>query len=275
MSVPPPRSGLADPMESYPYDSASLDYQRASEQFWKFLSIRTVEQMDMRPRGTVLDVACGPGASSVAAAERVGPEGSVVALDSSDQMLRMAGERAAARRLGNVEPRLGDMAQLDLPPDSFDAVISVLGVFYVPDMPALISSMWNVLRPGGQLAITTLGPRTFEPAYNIWKEAVRVERPDATPAYSWERTNEPEGVRSLLLAAGIENPDVSVEEREVPIRTIDDWWLAVMGSGMRRTVLELGDEAADRVRASCDDMLRRAGVATIRMSAIYALATKG
>lgn len=272
MSIPP---GSGGGLEAHSYDSASLDYQRASERFWNFLSLRTVEQMDMRPGGTVLDVACGPGASSVAAAEAVGPDGRVIALDSSDQMLRMAGERAAAKGLENVETRLGDMAQLDLPANSFDAVISVLGVFYVPDMPALISSMWRIVKPGGQLAITTLGPRTFEPAFNIWKEAVRAERPDATPAFSWERTNEPEGVRSLLLAAGVENPDVSVEEREVPIRTIDDWWLAVLGSGMRRTVLELGDEASARVQASCDDMLRRAGVATIRMSAIYALATKG
>ena len=86
----------------------------------------------------------------------------------------LAGERAAAKGLENVETRLGDMAQLDLPANSFDAVISVLGVFYVPDMPALISNMWRIVKPGGQLAITTLGPRTFEPAFNIWKEAVRM-----------------------------------------------------------------------------------------------------
>ena len=43
------------------YDSASLDYQEASERFWKFLSLRTVEQMDLPLGGRVLDVACGPG----------------------------------------------------------------------------------------------------------------------------------------------------------------------------------------------------------------------
>ncbi len=256
------------------YDPASLDYQEASERFWKFLSLRTVEQMDLPRGGRVLDVACGPGASTLAAAESVGPQGRVIALDSSDQMLGMVSERASDHGLENVDVQLGDMAQLDAAPQSFDAVISVLGVFYVPDIQALVSALWRILKPGGQLAITTLGEGAFESAFGIWKSAVRAERPGAPLTFSWERTEDPDSVRALIEGAGVTNPTLRLEPREVPIPTPDDWWLAVMGTSMRRTVLEMDEEATRRVRATCDQGLRDGDVKTMRMPGIYALARK-
>ncbi len=256
------------------YDAAALEYREASERFWGFLSLRTVDQMELHRGGRVLDVACGPGASTVAAAKSVGSEGRVIALDSSDQMLRMASERAATNGLENVEVRLGDMAQLDFSPENFDAVISVLGAFFVPDMPALVATLWRILKPGGQLAITTLGEGAFQPALGLWKEAVRAEKPGTSLTFSWERTEDPDAVRGLLASGGVTASAVKLEPREVPIPTPDDWWLAVMGSGMRRTMLEMDDETASRVRSRCNQQLAEARVTTIQMPGIYALASK-
>lgn len=256
------------------YDAASLDYREAAQRYWRFLSHRTVEQLELRPGGSVLDIACGPGVSTAAAAAAVGASGRVVALDSSAEMLRMTLERAGALGIGNVEAVLGDMAHADFPAASFDAVISVLGVFYVPDMPALVSRLWQLARPGGQLAITTLGEGAFQPAFGIWKEAVRAERPDARLTFSWERTDNPSYVRALLRGAGVPNPEVRLEPRELTISGADDWWLAVMGSGMRRIALELDDETGDRVRADFDRRFREARVRAIQMPGIYATATK-
>ena len=256
------------------YDAASLDYREAAQRYWRFLSHRTVEQLELRPGGSVLDIACGPGVSTAAAAAAVGASGRVVALDSSAEMLRMTLERAGALGIGNVEAVLGDMAHADFPAASFDAVISVLGVFYVPDMPALVSRLWQLARPGGRLAITTLGEGAFQPAFGIWKEAVRAERPDARLTFSWERTDNPSYVRALLRGAGVPNPEVRLEPRELTISGADDWWLAVMGSGMRRIALELDDETGDRVRADFDRRFREARVRAIQMPGIYATATK-
>lgn len=256
------------------YDSASLEYREAAERFWKFLSLRTIEQLELRPGGNVLDIACGPGVSTVAAAEAVGRGGRVIALDSSAEMLRMTSERAAAHGRESVETVLGDMARADFPAQSFDAVISVLGVFYVPDMPTLVSHLWQLVKPGGRLAITTLGEGAFQPAFGIWKEAVRAEQPEAPLTFSWERTDNPGYVRALFRGAGVPRPEVRLEPRELPLPGADEWWLAVMGSGMRRTVLELDDETGQRVRADFDRRLREARVKAIQMPGIYATATK-
>lgn len=267
-------SGLGSGRTVEAYDSASLDYQEASERFWKFLSLQTIAQLDLEPGGSVLDVACGPGVSTVAAAKAVGPQGKVVALDSSEQMLRMAGERAAAAGVENVELQLGDMAQLDFPAHSFEAVVSILGIFYVPDMPSLVSTLWRIVKPGGQLAVTTLGEGAFEPAFGIWKEEARKERPSSSFTFSWERTNDPDAVRSILSAAGVEKASIRLEERTVPISSAEDWWLAVMGSGMRRTILEMDDLVADRVKAECGRRLAEEQVTSVRMPGIYAMGTK-
>ncbi|MDE0083640.1 MAG: methyltransferase domain-containing protein [Gammaproteobacteria bacterium] len=256
------------------YDSASLQYREAAQRYWKFLSLRTVEQLELGAGGSVLDIACGPGVSTAAAAAAVGPGGRVAALDSSAEMLRMTLERAVTLGIGNVKAVLGDMAHADFPAASFDAVISVLGVFYVPDMPALVSRLWQLVRPGGRLAITTLGEGAFQPAFGIWKEAVRAERPDARLTFSWERTDNPGYVRALLREAGVPSPEVRLEPRELAISGAEDWWLAVMGSGMRRIALELDDDTGDRVRADFDRRLREARVRAIQMPGIYATAKK-
>jgi ubiquinone/menaquinone biosynthesis C-methylase UbiE len=126
----------------------------------------------------VLDVCCGSGASAIPAAEAVGPAGSVLGLDLAERLLELARTKAAARGLGNARFRQGDLLDLRLPAGHFDAVVCVFGIFFVPDMPAAVRALWHVLRPGGTLAITTWGPRFFEPATTAFWEAVREARPD-------------------------------------------------------------------------------------------------
>jgi hypothetical protein len=67
---------------------------------------------------------------------------------------------------------------------------------------------------------------------------------------------------------------VEVEAHEIAITTPDDWWIAVRGSAMRRTMLDLDDRAAERVRERFDRALREQGVWRIGLPGIYALARK-
>ena len=99
--------------------------------------------------------------------------------------------KAAARGLTNVEFRIGDMTSSGYPDQSFDAVISVFSVFFVPDMEGLVGELWRLVRPGGKLAVTTWGPRIFEPAYSRWQAVIKRERPDLYSAFNpWDRITE-------------------------------------------------------------------------------------
>src|SRR5262245_51289668 len=144
------------------YDAAADRYDDPANSFWERFGRRTVERLGLRAGERVLDVCCGSGASALPAAEAVGPGGPVLGIDLSLRLLALARAKARARGLAHVELRAGDLLALDLPEAPFDAVVCVFGVFFVPDMAAAVRSLWQAVRPGGRLAVTTWGPRFFE-----------------------------------------------------------------------------------------------------------------
>jgi SAM-dependent methyltransferase len=98
------------------------------------------------------------------------------------------------------------MLNLDLPEAPFDAVVCVFGIFFAPDMTAAVRELWRVVRPGGVLAITTWGPRWFEPAVSVFWDAVRKVRPDLYKGFNhWDRITDPSSLLTLLQDAGVSN----------------------------------------------------------------------
>jgi ubiquinone/menaquinone biosynthesis C-methylase UbiE len=100
----------------------------------------------------VLDVAAGTGEQTILAARRVGPAGSVLATDIAAKMLKIAAEAAHRAGLSNVTTQVMDAQQLDVEPESFDAVISRLGFMFMPDLHAALAGIRRALKPGGKLA---------------------------------------------------------------------------------------------------------------------------
>ena len=103
--------------------------------------------------GRVLDVAAGAGGQTLAAAERVGPSGHVLATDISPTILEYAARAAARAGLPQVHTLEADGEDLSaVEPSSYDAVISRVGLIYFPNQRAALESMCRVLRPGGRLS---------------------------------------------------------------------------------------------------------------------------
>jgi ubiquinone/menaquinone biosynthesis C-methylase UbiE len=102
----------------------------------------------------VLDVGCGPGRVSIPAAQRVGPEGQVVALDVQAGMLQKLQQRAAARGVANIRTILGPIEEAALEADSCDRAMLVWVLGEVPDRAAALRQIFAALKPGGLLSIT-------------------------------------------------------------------------------------------------------------------------
>jgi ubiquinone/menaquinone biosynthesis C-methylase UbiE len=132
------------------------------------LGKRTVARLDVPDGASVLDVGCSTGAAAILTAELVGHEGRVMGVDLSAQMVMRARANARARGLRHADFIVADPGPIAFPDESFDAVISVFSIFLVPDMEGHIRELWRLVRPGGQLAVTTWGPRSFEPAFSAW-----------------------------------------------------------------------------------------------------------
>jgi ubiquinone/menaquinone biosynthesis C-methylase UbiE len=146
------------------YNAAAEFFDDPALGFWERFGRATVDRLGLSPGESVLDVCAGAGASAIPAAVQVGPSGRVVAVDLAENLLLLAQHRARHLGLSNLEIRLGDLEALDFSPEFFDAVVIVFGIFFLPDMTAATSGLWRMVKPGGQLAVTTWGPRLFEPA---------------------------------------------------------------------------------------------------------------
>ena len=257
------------------YNAAADHFDDEPLGFWARIGRRTVERLDLSPGATVLDVGCGAGASALPAAERVGPRGRVIGIDLAERLLAIARQKAEHHGLANVEFRVGDMERLGYPDGHFDAVVSVFSIFFVPDMVRQVRELWRMVRPGGRLAITSWGPRMMEPGTTHWWNAVRVVRPDLVSMVSpWGRITEPESVDGLLLEAGIAKAEISAEPSRQRLRSAEDWWTVVLGSGFRWTVEQLGHAMAEQVRAANLAQIRANGIDSIETNAIFAVARK-
>jgi len=256
------------------YNAAADAYDDPANTFWARFGRRTVERLGLRSGERVLDVCCGSGASALPAAEKVGSSGTVLGVDLSEMLLALARSKAHDRGLRNVEFRTGDMLDLRLH-TQFDVVVCVFGVFFVPDMPAAVRALWQAVRPGGRLAITTWGPRFFEPANTAFWNSVREVRPDLYKGFNpWDRVTDPTAVLELLREGGVDRAHTIAEAGEHSIPTPEAWWTAVMGSGYRGTLEQLDAQARERVRAANMTYVRDAGISAVEANVVYTIAEK-
>jgi arsenite methyltransferase len=102
-------------------------------------------------RERIIDVGCGPGFYVADLLEVVGPEGSVVGVDMSPDMIALAKRRTAER--ANVALHEGDLSRLPASDGEFDAALCVQVMEYVDDPVTALAEIHRVLRPGGRLVV--------------------------------------------------------------------------------------------------------------------------
>ncbi|WP_431677018.1 methyltransferase domain-containing protein [Kitasatospora sp. KL5] len=135
---------------------------------------RMLEELDVRPGGTVLDLGCGPGTDLGALAGAVGPAGRVIGVDHD----RAAVDTATARTAGQaaVEVRLGDLHDLPLPDGAADRARTDRVLQHVADPGRALAEIRRVLRPGGRLV-------TGEPDWGT----LTVDHPDGDLSQAYTR----------------------------------------------------------------------------------------
>jgi ubiquinone/menaquinone biosynthesis C-methylase UbiE len=257
------------------FNSAADYFDHPALSFWQRFGLRTIELVGLQPGDRVLDVCCGTGASALPAALQVSASGTVLGVDLAESLLALGRQKASQQDLSNVEFRLGDFTNLKLPSESFDAIICVFGIFFVPDMEGAIQELLRMVKPGGKLAITSWGQQVFEPANQFFWETIQAERPELYKEYTpWYRINTAATLQSLLEVSGIHSVQVFAQTDRHPLARPEDWWTMVLGGGLRGTIDQLNEATRERVKASNIASLKTNNVEALESEVLYAIAQK-
>jgi SAM-dependent methyltransferase len=221
------------------------------------LAARMLELAAPEAGDRVLELACGPGGLGIAAARRVGGGGEVTLSDVSEEMLAIAGARAAEAGLANVRLRVIDFEEIDEPDGAFDVVLCREGLMFAIDPARACAEAARVLRPGGRIAAAVWGPRERNPWLGALMDAVGTQLGETIPPPGVPGPFSLSGDGALAgLLAGAGLADVRVEELEVPLRapSAESWWTRgiAMGGPVARRLAAL---PADRVTAARADAL--------------------
>lgn len=241
-----------------------------------------VDAIDPQPGQTVLEVTAGPGETGFLAARRLGPEGRLISSDFVPAMVDAAARGAADQGLTNVDCRVLDVQDIDLPDESVDSVVSRFGLMLVPEQEKAVVEIRRVKRAGGRFAFATWGQPQDNPwVFNIVAALVQNGfSPPGDPTapgaiFSLATTDR---TRQLVSDAGFTDVRAEVLTGTMRYDSIDDYWAlntAVAGP-IAQLLASLDAERLGAIRTTLDASMapfERDGALELPWSAIVTSAT--
>ncbi|MBN2115762.1 MAG: class I SAM-dependent methyltransferase [Anaerolineales bacterium] len=113
-----------------------------------------LDRVGIRPGETVLELGPGPGAFTVDAARRVGPQGKLIAVDIQPEMIARVDAKVRQAGLDNVETHVASAYELPVEEASVDRTFLVTVLPEIPDPVRGLREIYRVLKPGGILSTT-------------------------------------------------------------------------------------------------------------------------
>jgi len=207
--VPGMDARLQRRIQRYGWDLAAAQYEALWQAQLADAQAALLAAAALRPGERVLDVACGTGLVSFAAARAVGGTGHVLGVDLSGSMVDAARQRARQRGVPNATFARMDAELLALPDASVDVALCALGLMYLPDAEQALREIRRVLRPGGRLVAAVWGERArcgWAPLFEIVDAEVASE---VCPLFFRL------GQRDTLARACAETPFTAVAEQRI------------------------------------------------------------
>ena len=163
------------------------------------------EEVGRRPSSRVLDVGCGTGATTVAAAQRLGERGSCTGIDISEPMVTAARARAERER-APARFLLGDAGTHRFEPSSFDLLISRFGVMFFADPVLAFTNLRRAAADGAELRFIVWRDPEENPFMTAAERAAAPLLPDLPPrqpgAPGQFALADPDRVRAILTDSG-------------------------------------------------------------------------
>jgi ubiquinone/menaquinone biosynthesis C-methylase UbiE len=194
----------------------------------------------------VLDVACGSGAVLVQAARLAGFAGLAVGVDLAEPMAAVAARQLQRLDRGRGVVAVMDAERLGLRAAWFDVVCCASAIYLLGDQAAAVRGWWEVLRPGGTLAVSEFGDLDARWA---WKDELLARfGPPLEPLGGGHLS--PEELERLLGSVGGGTVRIQVERLDVVYADAEAWWAQQWAHGERRPLERMDPRALGAYRAA-------------------------
>ena len=136
-----------------PHDADERSRLELQHRVWASETDRVIAHAGFRAGDHIVDLGCGPGYLAIELARTVGPDGSVLAVDSSDLFIEHLRGAAAQEGLDWIDARTAGLEALELEAESLDGAVCRWVLMYPPDPQALVKKVARALRPGARFVI--------------------------------------------------------------------------------------------------------------------------
>jgi SAM-dependent methyltransferase len=182
-----------------------------------------MQRLALSPGAQVVDVGCGPGATTFELAASVGPSGLAVGIDIAKELVSAAQRRASDLALGNAEFIHGDAQTFSFERAAFDAAYSRFGLMFFEDPVTAFSNLRGAIRPGGRLSFVSWqtvleNEWVLVPVLATASVAGAMPSPPSEDEPGPFALSSPQRVRHLLEEAGFREVDIEAHNDQVIIR---------------------------------------------------------
>jgi ubiquinone/menaquinone biosynthesis C-methylase UbiE len=216
--APPPKDPLTEPG---PWNAVAAAYDEVCFGQFAELADAAIELLAPESGDRVLDVAAGPGTLAVRLAPRVGH---VMAIDFAEVMIERLRGHIMRSRLPNLEARLMNGQELAFEDNSFDAAVSLFGVFLFDDRARGLAEMFRVVVPGGRVVFSSWATPEQNSLIGVGMAALREALPELPRPSQPLPTQVPEQCAAELEELGFEQVATQLFQKSVRFASVDEYW---------------------------------------------------
>ena len=231
------------------FDKVAKGYDNPSLRYFAFAADKMVDLAQLKPNEKVLDIACGTGMVTLAAAQKIKPDGRVHAIDRSGEMLAMAEKNVGKHALNNVDYHNMDAEELAFRSNYFDVITCGFALFFLPEPLQALKQWLRVLKPGGRIIMSTFTKQAFQPYADDFRTAI-TETGFEIPGPVWQQFSEQTECEDILQQAGFIDNDSLISQHGYHLKDEQEWWNIINNSGFRGVVDMLDEPQKDKFKST-------------------------
>jgi ubiquinone/menaquinone biosynthesis C-methylase UbiE len=263
-------SGLVESV----FDRAARTYGSVGTDFFRRTAERLTQDLSFESGTVCVDVGAGTGAVTFPMAQRLFPDGFVLAVDRSAQMLDQLRARVSGLAGCPTAPVVMDAGALGIRTGCADVVVSSLAMPFFDDPVGALREMRRVLRPRGRLAVST-SPGWWWQEDHRWDWHAKLLHDLGVGIEPPLPSTGPAALLSWCASAGF--TDITTESQSFAITwiSVNEFWAWCWSHGWRGVLESMTDTDASFYEASCRRHLGQPESLMGRVTVSFATARSG